>query len=74
MRARGPNSFSKLAIGFSIVYLLLALLGGFVIFGIFPVITTVRAFQRGEKLAPVAAVASGITVIVAIIVLTHHGR
>jgi Protein of unknown function (DUF2510) len=68
----GPNSLSKIAIGFSAAYLLLALFTGFVLFGIIPVLYTFRAFQRREKLAPLAAVASGLTILVAVLVLTHH--
>lgn len=70
--ARGANTFSLTAIGFSIAYVALAIATGFVFLGIVPVISSVRAFQRGEKLAPLAAVAAGASVVAAILVITHR--
>ncbi len=73
-RARGPNSFSWTAIAFAVAYLVLALTTNFVLLGIVPVLSSVRAFQRGEKLAPVAAVAAAVTVGTAIYFFGFHHR
>jgi hypothetical protein len=54
------------AIGFSIVYIVIALAAHVVFFGIVPVLAAVRAFKRREPLAPLAAVAAGVSVIIAI--------
>jgi hypothetical protein len=46
----------------------------FVFLGIVPVISTVRAFQRGEKLAPLAAIAAAVTIASSVYFFTgHHG-
>jgi hypothetical protein len=71
-RGRGPNSFSLTAIGFSAAYLVLAFTTGFVLLGIVPVMSSIRAFQRGEKLAPFAALAAAVTVVTAVFFLTGH--
>jgi hypothetical protein len=71
-RPRGPNSFSLTAIGFSVVYVVLAFATGFVLLGIVPVISAVRAFQRGEKLAPLAAIAAAVVVAVSVYLLGFH--
>jgi Protein of unknown function (DUF2510) len=68
---RGPNSLSWTAIIFGGIYLVIALATGFAIIGIVPVLYTFRAFQRREKLAPLAAVISAIVVIIAVVSLTH---
>ena len=73
-RGRGPNSFSLTAIGFAALYLVLALTTNFVLLGIVPVVTSVRAFQRGEKLAPLAALAAAVTVATAVYFLGFHHR
>ncbi len=71
-RVRGPNSFSLTAIVVGAIYLVLAITTGFVILGIIPVLSTFRAFQRGEKLAPVAAVVSVLVIGSTIYFFTHH--
>jgi hypothetical protein len=73
-RARGPNSFSLTAIIVGAIYLALAITTGFVILGIVPVFSTFRAFQRREKLAPVAAVVTAAVVATSIFYFTHHSR
>lgn len=73
-RARGPNSFSWTAIGFAGAYLVIAATTSFVLLGIVPVMSAIRAFQRGEKLAPVAAIAAVVTVGSAIFFLTGGHR
>ena len=71
-RGRGPNSFSFTAIGFAAAYLVLAITTNFVLLGIVPVLSSVRAFQRGEKLAPLAAVAAAVTVATAVYFIGFH--
>lgn len=71
-RIRGPNSFSWTAIGFSAAYLVIAATTSFVLLGIVPVMSTIRAFQRGEKMAPFAAIAAVVTVGSAVYILTGH--
>jgi uncharacterized membrane protein len=46
----------------------------FVLLGIVPVISSIRAFQRGEKLAPIAAIAAVVTVGSALYFLTGGGH
>jgi hypothetical protein len=72
MRRRGPNSFSLTAIVVGAIYLVLAITTGFVILGIIPVLSTFRAFQRGEKLAPLAAVVAVLVIGSSIYFFTHH--
>jgi hypothetical protein len=73
-KPRGPNSFSWTAIGFAVAYVILAATTGFVLLGIVPIISSVRAFQRKEKLAPLAAAAAVIAVGSAIYILSHGHR
>jgi hypothetical protein len=73
-RARSPNSFSWMAIGFSAAYLVLALSTSFVFLGIVPVVSAVRAFHRREPLAPLAAVAAALAIGSAIFFLVHGHR
>jgi hypothetical protein len=73
-RTRGPNSFSWTAIGFAAAYLVIAATTNFVLLGIVPVISSIRAFQRGEKLAPIAAIAAVVTVGSALYFLTGGGH
>ncbi|MBO9532022.1 MAG: DUF2510 domain-containing protein [Solirubrobacteraceae bacterium] len=51
-----PRSIAAITIAF--IYLALAITTGFVIAGIWPAFLTYRAFERREKLAPVAALAA----------------
>lgn len=69
---RAGNSNSVIVFIAGAIYLALALLVHFVFIGIVPVVYTIRAFQRQEKLAPIAAVVAATVVITAIIVLGHH--
>jgi hypothetical protein len=50
----------------------LALTTNFVLLGIVPVLSSFRAFQRGEKLAPLAAVAAAVTVCTAVYFIGFH--
>ena len=73
-RIRGPNSFSWTAIYFAAAYLVIAATTSFVLLGIVPVMSSIRAFQRGQKLAPIAAIAAVVTVGSAIYFLTGGHR
>jgi hypothetical protein len=71
---RGANSFSWTAIGFAVVYVALAVTTGFVLLGIVPIMSSVRAVQRKEKLAPLAVAAAIVAVGSAIYILAHGHR
>ena len=66
------NQASALAIGLAALYIVIALSAHVVFFGIVPVVTAVRAFRRREALAPLAAVAAGLSVVVAVAVIFHR--
>jgi hypothetical protein len=65
---QNPTSFT--ALGVVAGYLVLAFTTGIVLFGIFPVLLSVRAFNRGEKLAPLAAIGAAVAVLVAVMAFT----
>jgi hypothetical protein len=71
-RTRSANRFSWTAIGFAAGYLVIAATTNFVFLGIVPVMSSIRAFQRREKLAPFAALAAVVTVASTVYFLTHH--
>lgn len=71
-RLRYENHASLVAIGFSAAYVALALVVHFVLIGIVPVIWAVRAVQRRERLAPLAAVAAACAVGGFLLVLRLH--
>ena len=52
-----------------VVYLFLAFEAHLVFIGILPVLMTVRAFSRKEKLAPVAAAVAAVAIIIGIVAL-----
>ena len=60
------------AIGFSVLYLVLAALTHIVFIGILPVVLAIRALQQRETLAPVALAAAVVAVVVGLTVLAHH--
>jgi hypothetical protein len=66
------NAASIRAIIFSVAYLVIAALTGFVLLGIVPVVMTFRAVSRREPLMPVAALASAVVVVVSVATLTHR--
>jgi len=66
------NSTSFTAIAVVALYLVIAASTGIVLLGVLPVMLSVRAFQRGEKLAPVALAGAAIAVLVALSGLAHH--
>jgi len=63
------NTVSVTAIAVVIAYIVLAASTGIVLLGIFPVALSVRAFRRGEKLAPVAL---GAAILAVLLALTGH--
>lgn len=66
------NQSSLVAIGVSVLYVLVALSSRIVFFGIVPILTSIRAFRAREALAPVALVAAIVSVVVAIAALSGH--
>jgi hypothetical protein len=65
------NQASLTAIVVSIIYVVLAVTAHFVLLGIFPALMCVRAFQRKELLAPLAAVAAGVAIVAAVLAYAH---
>jgi hypothetical protein len=61
---RHSNRFSVTAIIFAAIYVVLAVTVHFVLIGIVPVMSSVRAFQNKEKLAPISAIAAVVVVVV----------
>lgn len=56
------NSTSFLAIGVVIGYMVLAATTGVVLSGVIPVMLSINAIGKGEKLAPLALIAAGMAV------------
>jgi hypothetical protein len=69
-RVRGANQVSLTAIGFAALYVLTAMTTHFVFIGIVPVMASIHAFRRRERLAPLAAVAAAAALVVSISTLT----
>lgn len=65
------NRFSFIAIGVSVLYLIIAVATHFVILGILPIGMAIRAMARKEKLAPVALVFAVIALVVGIAGFAH---
>lgn len=65
------NQGSLTAIGVAALYVLIAVASHVVFFGIVPAAAAFRAFKRREPLAPVAAVAAGIAIVVAFTAFAH---
>ncbi|HWE55620.1 MAG TPA: DUF2510 domain-containing protein [Acidimicrobiales bacterium] len=66
------NRFSAIAVGVSILYLVIAATAHIVILGILPIGMAIRAMSRKEKLAPVALVFAIVALIVGVAGFTHH--
>jgi hypothetical protein len=66
------NTAALGAIGFALLYLVLAAVTHIVFIGILPVVLAVRALQQRETLAPVALAAAAVAVVVGVTVLAHH--
>ena len=69
MRMRGRNSFSITALVVSAIYIGLAVTTHFVLLGIVPLFSAVRALRRREPLAPVALVAAILVIVVAVLTI-----
>jgi hypothetical protein len=65
------NQASLTAIIVSTIYVVIAITSNIAFFGIFPAFTCFRAFQRREKLAPVAAVFTAAAIAAAIVFHYH---
>jgi len=66
------NRLTFTAIAVVAVYVLIAMTTRVVMLGIFPVLLSVRAFRRGEQLAPLALVAALLAVVIAVASLSHN--
>lgn len=66
------NSLSLVAIGVAALYVVVAVTSRFVFFGILPILMSIRAVRRREALAPFAVAAAVITLVIAIVVGSHH--
>jgi len=66
------NRVTLTALAVVAVYLVLAVTTRIVFLGIFPVLLAMRAFRRGEQLAPLAFIAAAGSVVFALAVLSHH--
>lgn len=66
------NRTTLTALAVVVGYLVLAKTTGIVLLGIFPVMLSIRAFQRKEQLAPVALLAAAVAVVFSLSVITHH--
>ncbi|HEX2903084.1 MAG TPA: DUF2510 domain-containing protein [Jatrophihabitans sp.] len=66
---RNQLSFITMIVG--VLYLLLAFEAHFVFIGALPVLLTVRAFNRKEPLAWIAAIVTAVAVIIGIVALTR---
>ncbi|MGI8666138.1 MAG: DUF2510 domain-containing protein [Jatrophihabitans sp.] len=63
------NRYTLITAGVVIGYAILGLATHFVLIGILPIVFAVRAFRARERLAPLAAVAAGLSVILSIMLL-----
>jgi hypothetical protein len=58
------NRYTCLAVGFGVLYVLLAVFAHFVILGIVPVVFAMRAYRGKERYAVAATVAAAVAVLV----------
>ena len=63
------NRYSVMALGFAFLYLVLAFGAHFVVIGIVPVLMAFRAFRARERMAPLAAVAAGLAILIGLLSL-----
>ncbi len=63
------NERSLIAIGFAALYVVVALAANVVFLGVVPALSAVRAIQRKEPLAPVAGIAAGLAIVMAVVLL-----
>ena len=66
------NSTTFTAIAVAIAYIILAQATGIVLIGFVPVMLSIRAFERRERLAPVGITAAAIAVVFSLSTLSHH--
>ena len=66
------NRTTLTALAVVVGYLVLAKTTGIVLLGIFPVMQSIRAFQRKEQLAPLALVGAAVAVVFSLSVMAHH--
>ena len=66
------NRTTLTALAVVVGYLVLAKTTGIVLLGIFPVMLSIRAFQRKEQFAPVALLAAAVAVFFSLSVIAHH--
>jgi hypothetical protein len=66
------NRTTLTALAVVVGYLVLAKTTGVVLLGIFPVMLSIRAFQRKEQLAPLALLAAAVAVVFSLSVMAHH--
>jgi hypothetical protein len=66
------NRLTFTAIAVVAVYVLIAMTTRVAMLGIFPVLLSIRAFRRGEQLAPLALGAALLAVAIAVAGLSHH--
>jgi hypothetical protein len=66
------NRTTLTALAVVVGYLVLAKTTGIVLLGIFPVMLSIRAFQRKEQLAPLALLAAAVAVVFSLSVMAHH--
>ncbi len=60
------NSTTFVTFGVVALYILVAASTGIVLLGIFPVMLSIRAFRRGEPLAPLAMAAAALALLIAL--------
>jgi hypothetical protein len=71
-RPRSGNHYAFITFGVAVLYVVLAVESRFVFIGFVPILMSVRSFQAREKLAPVAAGAAVVAVVVSLAVLAGH--
>ena len=68
----GRNRMSLTALVVAAIYIGIAVATRFVLFGIVPLLMSMRAVRAREQLAPLAVVAAILTIVVAVATLTSH--
>jgi len=66
------NRLSLIALGVSVLYIVIASTSRVVLLGIFPILLSLRAWRRHETLAPLAMVSAIGAFVIAIEVLSRH--
>jgi hypothetical protein len=71
-RTYGPNHFALFTFGVVAIYLVIALTTRVVVFGILPLGLSLRSKNRGEPLALLAIGAAALSIVIAVVRLSHH--